>query len=69
MTGTLLLELSLLVAVLTRVPITLFVVGILGMQVVTALALGPFFFDVFAFFAMFVAWDTLYFRAASWMDN
>ena len=57
--GTLVLELGLLVAVVTRLPIDPFVVGVLGMQAVIAVAIGPFFFDVFVFFAMFLPWDTL----------
>lgn len=60
--GTLALELGLLVAVLAGTTIGPFVIGVLGMQVAIALAIGPFFFDVFVFFAMFVGWDTLYFR-------
>jgi len=60
--GTLLLELGLLVAVLAEIWIVPLVVGILGMQVVIALVIGPFFFDVFLFFGMFAAWDRLYFR-------
>ncbi|EMA38677.1 hypothetical protein [Halococcus hamelinensis] len=60
--GTLVLELGLLVAVVARLPIGPFVVGVLGMQTVIAVAIGPFFFDVFVFFAMFLPWDTLYSR-------
>ena len=67
--GTLVLEVGLLVAVLARAPITLFIVGILSMQIVIALAVGPFFFDVFAFFAMFVAWDTIYERVDIWRGS
>ena len=62
--GTLVLEVGLIVAVLAGVTIVPFALGILGMQAVIGVALGPFFFDVFAFFAMFVAWDRLYVRAA-----
>ena len=58
--GTLVLELGLLVAVLLCLPLTPFVLGIFGMQTVIALTIGPFFFDVFVLFALFVAWDSVY---------
>jgi predicted DCC family thiol-disulfide oxidoreductase YuxK len=63
--GTLLLELGFVVVILARLPITPFVVGLVGMHSVIALAMGPFFFGQYVLFALFVPWDTLLARATS----
>lgn len=55
--GTVVLELGFALAVLLGFSITPFIVGILLMQAVVALSMGPFFFDVFPFFLVFFAWD------------
>lgn len=62
--GTVVLEGGFLVAVLLGVSITPFVVGLVGMHVVIALGIGPFFFDNIVLFALFVPWDRVYERAA-----
>ena len=55
--GTILLELGLLAAVLLGLSITPFVLGFFVMQFVIGLAMGPFFFDIYPLFLLFVAWD------------
>jgi uncharacterized membrane protein len=67
--GTLVFELGLLIAVLARITIVPFVGGVLGMQIAIALAIGPFFFDVFVFLAMFAAWDRLYLGIRNWREG
>lgn len=62
--GTVVLEASLLVAVLLGGSITLVVLGLLGTHAVIALALGPFFLDQFVFLLLFASWDRLHDRFA-----
>lgn len=55
--GTILLELGFVLAVLLGISITPFVLGLLLMQAVIGLSMGPFFFDIYPFFLVFFAWD------------
>ncbi|WP_372910304.1 thiol-disulfide oxidoreductase DCC family protein [Salinigranum sp.] len=63
--GTLVLELGTLPAILLGLPLAPFVLGIFGMQAVIAVAIGPFFFDVYPLFLLFFTWDVLYRRLVS----
>lgn len=63
--GTLVLELGTLAAILFGLPLAPFVLGIFGMQAVIAVAIGPFFFDVYPLFLLFFTWDALYRRVVS----
>lgn len=63
--GTLALELGFLVAMLIGITITPFMLGILGMQAAIAVLIGPFFFDVFLLFSLFLAWDAAQHRLAT----
>lgn len=56
--GTLALELGLLVAALAGLSITPFVLGLVGLHVVIALTVGPFFFDYIVFLSLFAAYDS-----------
>jgi predicted DCC family thiol-disulfide oxidoreductase YuxK len=63
--GTLLLEVGFVLAVVAGVTITPFIVAFLGLHTVIALAVGPFFFDLYVFFLLFLPWDSLVGRIAS----
>jgi len=56
--GTLALELGLLVAAIVGLSITPFVLGLVGLHVVIALTVGPFFFDYIVFLSLFAAYDS-----------
>ena len=56
----LVLEAGLLVAILSKRPVTPFLVGLAGFKFSSIVLLGIFFGDAILFFAMFVAWDTGY---------
>lgn len=60
--GTILLEGGLLPAVLGGVPITAFALGLIGMHVGIALAMGPVFADNVVFLLLFISWDRLHRR-------
>ncbi|WP_167837390.1 DCC1-like thiol-disulfide oxidoreductase family protein [Halosimplex halophilum] len=57
--GTLILETGFLLWILARRDITPFVVGLLGMHVVVAVVMGPFFFDQIVFLLLFADWSRL----------
>ena len=56
--GTLVIELGFVVAVLGRLPITPFVLGIFVFQLGVGLTMGIFFFDIYPFLLLFFAWDS-----------
>ncbi|AGB38844.1 thiol-disulfide oxidoreductase DCC family protein [Natronococcus occultus] len=58
--GTALVQLSLLVAVLLGLPITLSVLGLLGFHASVIAMLGLYFIDMFLVLSLFVAWDVGY---------
>ena len=62
--GTILLECGLLVAVLVGVGVTPAILGLVGMHVVIAFGMGPFFLDNILFLSLFAPWDRLYALAA-----
>ena len=57
---TVVLELALVVLVVCRLPITLVVLGLLGMHTGIALAMGVFFFDQYILFLLFAPWDRIF---------
>lgn len=63
--GTIGLEVGFLVVAVLGLPITPVVLGLLGMHVVIAVGLGPFFFDQFVLLGLFASWNGLYQWAAS----
>ncbi len=63
--GTIVLEVGFVVAVLAGVTITPFVLAFLGFHTVIALAVGPFFFDLYVFFLLFVPWDVTF----GWLES
>lgn len=58
--GTAVVQLSLLVAVLLGLPITLSVLGLLGFHTSVIATLGLYFIDMFLVLSLFVAWDVGY---------
>ncbi len=54
---TLVLECGFLLAVVLRLPITLFIVGLAGMHAMIAFCMGILFFDQFLIYLLFVPWD------------
>jgi uncharacterized membrane protein YphA (DoxX/SURF4 family) len=67
--GTLILEISFLIAVVIGLPITLVVIGLYGMLGSIAFLVGPFFFDVFFFLALFFSWDLAAERGQTRLGN
>ena len=63
--GTALVQLSLIVAVLLGLPITLSVLGLLGFHTSVIATLGLYFIDMFLVLVLFVAWDVGYRKIAA----
>ncbi|HET7323065.1 MAG TPA: DUF393 domain-containing protein [Halococcus sp.] len=61
-TGTIVLEMGFLLAILAGISITPFVLALLGMHTVIALAMGPFFTDQYVFLLLFFDWEWLHER-------
>jgi hypothetical protein len=57
---TLILQIGFLVAILSRISITPFVLGLLGFHIASGLTLGMIFYDNMAFFLLFVPWDSVH---------
>lgn len=63
--GSMVLQLSLIVAVLLGVTIAPIVVGLMGFHLMVILAMGLYFIDMFLYLALFAAWDAGYARLAA----
>ncbi|MDQ2050211.1 DUF393 domain-containing protein [Natronolimnohabitans sp. A-GB9] len=67
--GTALVQVSLLVAVVLGLPITLSVLGLIGFHVAVIATLGLYFVDMILVLSLFVAWDVAYRRLAADEDD
>jgi predicted DCC family thiol-disulfide oxidoreductase YuxK len=67
--GTALVQVSLLVAILLGLPITLSVLGLIGFHVSVILTLGLYFIDMILVLSLFVAWDVAYRTLAADADD
>jgi predicted DCC family thiol-disulfide oxidoreductase YuxK len=67
--GTALVQVSLLVAVVLGLPITLSVIGLIGFHVSVILTLGLYFVDMILVLSLFAAWDVAYRRLAADADD
>jgi len=63
--GTVFLETGFLVAVLLRWSITPFIIGLGAMHTGIALAMTPYFFDMYLIYLLFLPWDRIYARITS----
>jgi len=57
---TIILEVGFLVMVVLKRSISLFIIGIFGMQILIFLAQGLFFFDLIMLYGLFIPWDRLF---------